>query len=449
MAPTSIPLQDTERALVAVLLADPSTIIPVSAILKPDDLSDTVCRRIFTTCLYLAQNQKVPNVYTVSAAVSDVSLDILQEIQKLANKKLVAEVLALAEIIRQEAMYRRVAAVTSDMAQVAVARPKDLNAFIYSSMQQLGAAVEGRTDRPSDLLTIGREVDELLQDESGVQGIPTGLGWLTNRTGGWRPGNIISLIAPYKARKSSCARNMLLASARDHRQTCIYLLEGSRADLYMDLWAMIATERLRDNLTDAEFATEATLDGMHLRFALRSPAQHKALSAARRELDDLAQYLHISDGRDGIGSLDTFSAKIRRDHFLYHTEIFFVDHLQLLDSGKGSLFENVERAVGEIQHFSSAEGVVSVVLSQKNEMSIANDDNYSPGVKGGGALAAASDYILTLRYDGANFPQLLTVRLKHSRRAQPGMRNYVINPSSGLLLREATGQQGNAHDEDE
>jgi len=437
MTGVTVTLLDTERALVGALLAEPRTIIPVSGVLQQTDIADTLCRRVYEMCLFLAHSQVVPNPYTVAAAMPETSLDDLLALQSLANPQLVNQVLALAEVIRAEAVYRRVALVTATVATEAAARPPDLEKFTYDVVRRLGVATEGHADRASDMISIGKEVDALLAQESDEGSIPTGLDWLTGHIGGWKPGNIVGMVAPFKMRKSSLARNMILAAVRAHHQTCVYALEGSRTDLYLDLWAMLATRRLRLQLPGYEFDIEAVLDGMHLRNSLRTPTQNGALVSARTELDELTPYLHICDARDGINDLSRFNSRIRRDLFLHRTEIMFVDHLQLMSTGKGSLFENVEQTVGAIQRFATSEGVATVVLSQQNEAGIGVTDSYSPNVKGGGALAAACDHILTLNYDAERTPDVLTVRLKLSRRAQPGHRDYVINKSSGLVLSEA------------
>lgn len=435
-----VPLVETERALIACLLADARTIIPVSGVLQPQDISEPMFSRVYQICLDLAHDQKVPNPYTIVAAAPDMQLEVLQELQKQTNPQLVNEVLALADIIRQEAAQRRVALVTTSLSIEAARKPDNLDAFVYDALKRLGAAVEGRADRASDLLTIGRDVDALLAEGSLV-GVPTGLGWFTERIGGFRPGDIVAVIAPYKMGKSRLTRNMILAAAMQKHPVGVYLLEGSRTDFYLDLWAMLATGHLRRNLDDEQFLKEAVLDGRHLRDVLRTPAQHRALQLARKDIEELAPYLRICDGRDGITDLAKLEARMRRDLFLFHNEIIFLDHLQLVNAGRKSIFENVSAAVAVLQRFAVTEGVVTVIVSQQNEAGIGVSDSYSPNVKGGGDLAAACDYIFTLKYEGEKTPDLLTVRLKLSRRAQPGERIYVINPTSGLVLGESLAQK--------
>lgn len=435
----SVPLSEIEYALAAVVLTEPRTIIPLSGVIEASDFRDGMCARIFAISLELAHAGTIPNPYTVAAHTPELSLDSLLELQKRANPQVITDALALAQIVQQEASYRRVVGATADINQRALARPADLDGFIYHAITMLGMAVEGRADRPSDLASIGKEVDAEMASASIISGAPTGFKWLTDRTGGFRPGHIIALIAPYKGRKTTVARNMALTWALNQKRVCWYALEGSRAELFNDFWAMLATQRLRKMLPDAEFEEEAYLDGMHLHTDLRTPAQHAALQFARKQLDDLAPYLSIADGRDGIANLERFDARVKRDRFLRQTDFLVMDHLQLMSANRHkSFFETIEATVRCIQQFATNEGVTSLILSQMNENAIgATDDAYSPGAKGGGALPAAADYVLTTAYDGDREPDRLALRLKMSRRAQPGRKDYFINPSSGLVLREA------------
>lgn len=434
-----ITLQETEYTLIGVLLTEPRTIIPVWGVLQATDFSDQLCAGIYQAIIDLARASKVPNPYTVSAVLPSVSVSTLQALQARANASLVSEVMALAEIVRTEASYRTVEATTSDIALMAGRRPRDLDGFVYEAMQRLSSATRNKVERPSDLKSIGSEIDRLM-DQPGLQGMPTGFRWLTNRIGGYKQGEIIAIVAPYKGRKSTIMRHKILAAARDGKSVGVYALEGSREGVYTDLWAMMATQIMFDELPPETFMAEAYLCGAHLN-VMRTPIQHDALQRARKELDELSDLIHIADGRDGIIDLSRFIARINRDYFLYRTDVICVDHLQLFKGGtRASFFEVHESAVSAIQVFAGSNGVTPVILSQMNEAAIGmSGGSYSAGAKGGGALPAAADYVITTSYDGEKEPDLLRLKLKFARHAQPGERTYIINPPSGLVLTEHGG----------
>lgn len=438
MADVTLTLAETERTLIGVLLAEPRAIIPISGTLEARDFSEPLCASLYQTTLELARASKVPNIYTVSAALPSVGVETLIELQARASPALVSEVLALADIVRSESSYRNVATITREVAAAASNRPADLDGFVSASLQRLASATRNQIERASDLRAIGAAVDAYLA-APGLGGTPTGFRWLTDRIGGWQPGNIVAVIAPYKGRKSTMMRHMILAAARDGKSVGVYALEGSREGVFTDLWAMMATQILFNELPSEEFMAEAYLSGAHLKME-RTPRQQDALTRARQELDSLAPQIHIADGRDGILDLARFTARLSRDLFLYNVDMICVDHLQLFKgSTRASFFEVHEAAVGTIQSFALTNGVTAVALSQMNESAIstlAMGGNYSAGAKGGAALPAAADYVLTTRYDGDKEPDILYLRLKHARHAATGEQAYIINPTSGLALME-------------
>jgi replicative DNA helicase len=430
-------LVDLERALVGTLLAHNHTVVPVASALTPGDLTDPLCRSAYSVILDLAHAGTPPNAYTVAAKLSLPVANLL-DLQARSNPTLASEIMALAHTLRQDANRRRVVGIAEDILRDASRTDVDVDGLVYVAVQQLARAVEGQTDRPADWTSIGAEVEAELTDEGALPGAPTGMAWLTARTNGLRPGKFWSIIAPFKLRKSSVMRNMVIAAAEAKYQVLVCALEGTREDFYLDLWAMLATRYMHRTLPPDMYQDESVLDGEHLRARLRTPAQHSALEQTRPQMAALGKYLRVLDARDRITDLGRFTARVQRERFLYGTQIVCIDYLQKLAS-TGKIFDRVERAVTTIQDVLAPEGITAVVLSQVNEEKIKagdSDSDYSPGAKGGGDLPAASDYVLVTHYDATKTPDLLTVNLKLARRALPGKKDYHINPASGLILGE-------------
>jgi replicative DNA helicase len=416
-------LVDLERALVGTLLAHNHTVVPVASALTPNDLTDPLCCSAYTVILDLAHAGTPPNAYTVAAKLT-MPVQALLDLQARSNPTLASEIMALAHELRQDANRRRVVGIAEDILRDATRPGVDVDGLVYVAVQQLAQAVEGQSDRPADFASIGAEVEAELAEENVLPGAPTGMAWLTERTNGLRPGKFWSIIARYKARKTTCLRNMVIAATEAKYQVLMCALEGTREDFYLDLWAMLATRYMHRTLPpDA---------------SLRTPAQHSALEQTRGQMQQVGKYLRVLDARDRIIDLGRFTARVQRERFLYGTQIIFIDYLQKLAS-TGKTFDRVERAVMTIQDVIAPEGITAVVLSQVNEAKVMSGDtdaDYSPGAKGGGDLPAASDYVLTTDYDAVKDPTKLIVNLKLARRALPGKKEYHINPSSGLILGE-------------
>lgn len=199
---------------------------------------------------------------------------------------------------------------------------------------------------------------------------------------------------------------------------------------------MLATEKL----LDWKQPDQAVLSETYVLRGGRTPMQKQAIAEARAELD--TWNLRVYDGRKGITEPDRLVHFIKRDRIIHGLNLYALDYLQLL--GDGKLFERMESATQRLQRITVTEGITAILLGQQNEAAIAEKgETYSPGVKGGGDAAAASDFLIRTKYDGLNKPDILTIQLKLARHARPGSQEYSINPQSGLILRP----YGNSHDE--
>jgi replicative DNA helicase len=441
MAMPELALVDLERALVGTLLAHNHTVVPVASALTPNDLTDPLCCSAYTVILDLAHAGTPPNAYTVAAKLT-MPVQALLDLQARSNPTLASEIMALAHTLRQDANRRRVVGIAEDILRDASRSDVDVDGLVYVAVQQLAQAVEGQSDRPADFASIGVEVEAELAVENVLPGAPTGMAWLTERTNGFRPGKFWSIIAPFKLRKSSLMRNMVISAAEAKYQVLVCALEGTREDFYLDLWAMLATRYMHRTLPPDVYQEESFLDGEHLRVSLRTPAQHSALEQTRPQMAQIGKYLRIVDARDRIIDLKRFTARVQREHFMYGTQICFIDYLQKLAS-TGKIYDRVSTAVMTIQDVLAPEGITAVVLSQVSDEKVKagdTDKDYSSGAKGGNDIDAASDYSLVTEYDALKKPDILGVKLKHARRALPGQRKYDINPSSGLILGESKDQ---------
>jgi replicative DNA helicase len=429
------PLPETERMILSVLLNDSHAILRVMEFLDdPAQFSVGSYGMVYQTIMALTKELIVPNVYTVASRLSW-DIEALQEIAAGFNTKTSKEVLYLAEIVAREAKWRSVQAALDDAREMAADKPEDIEGFAFTAMQMISTTTEGTNTRDPSVLEVGRALDAEIADiENGALGLPTGLTWLDAKTGGIAKGTVWVLSAPYKGRKTTVARHMTLAMLKAGASVDWYALEGNRTGTLAGLLAMLATEKLRAwGKLD-----EMVLSETYIMRGMRSGAKQDAISDARRELD--GYNLRIYDGKDGVHSPEKLVSKIKRSSMLFGLNAFVVDYVQLL--GQGKLFERMEAAAHILPQTIQQTGIAGILLTQLNEATIwsqnddANEDaNYSPGVKGGGDIPAAADYLLTTRYRSAE-PELIKIRLKLARHAQPGWASYEINPESGLIGRE-------------
>jgi replicative DNA helicase len=423
-------LLDAERAILCVLLNDAYAIIPLLEVLpEADAFSNEQHRRIYASILELTRSAIVPNVYTV-ADKSGLTVTELQTLASGFNTKQSKEVLYTADIIRKDAACRRVRSALAQATELAAANVDDPQGLAVVCAEMVIGSAEATAPSDAMMSAISKRFDvEVAGMASGDAGISLGhkLDWLQGKTAGFRQGHIWVLAAPYKGRKTSLMRNLIIAPCRTGAAVDIFALEGTETGTYASLVAMLATERL---ITRGDKALAVLSETFVLRGS-RSAEQQQAISEARAEID--GWNLRIYDGRAGIAQPDRLLHFIKRDRILYGLNIFAVDYLQLL--GDGKLFERMEASTHRLQRITVEEGLTAILLVQQNEATIGqSEDRYSPGVKGGGDAAAAADFLLRTKYNGEGTPDLLTIQLKLARHARPGSQVYRINPQSGLLL---------------
>ena len=344
------------------------------------------------------------------------------------------EVKALGELLTKRLRWQRL---VTELHRLTAQQPTDLNARIG---EMIAALLNSNTTSalPHTPAEISALVDEQLRaEETGANIIPTGLRWLSECIGGgWRTGRLLTIVGAYKQRKTTLALHFLLAAAEAAFPAAFYALEDNREDLYRSLWVLLATRHLYQTLPLAQATQEAQLsvDGL---CRLRSATQQEALATVRTKLDKLPCLL--VDNKERIADLERLLLSLHRDARLHRLRFVIIDNLQLIMAGGKTMFENIERAVQQLRIFCAQTGIVVCIISQKREAEL-DADHVSAGVRGGGALPAAADYLITTHYDHKR-PELLTIALKYARRAQAGSRLYVINPSSGLILGEASDER--------
>jgi replicative DNA helicase len=428
--PQPNPINEAERAVLCVLLNDSHAIIPVMDVLEdPDLFSLPLHAKVYGAILALTRAATLPNVYTV-ADKSGIPVADLQAMAAGFNTKLSREIVYTADIIRKDAYYRRVRDAAAQVSELANVKTDDPQGLAVVCAEMLMGSADTKNESSPSIGEVSKRFDvEVAGIADGDAGISLGskLDWLQGKTAGFRPGHIWVIAAPYKGRKTTLMRNLIIGPCRAGASVDLFALEGTDNGTYAGLVAMLATERLLSR----GYVTEAILSETFVLRGTRSSSIQDAISQARAEID--GWNLRVYDGRRGITQPDRLAHFIKRDRIIHGLNIFAVDYLQLL--GDGKLFERMEASTHLLQRIAVESGLTAILLVQQNEATIGQAaDNYSPGVKGGGDAAAAADFLIRTKYNGEATPDTLTVQLKLARHARPGAQSYRINAQSGLIV---------------
>lgn len=286
--------------------------------------------------------------------------------------------------------------------------------------------------------------------------IPTGLAWLDNLSSGFAAGDVWMIGGAYKMRKTTLMINMCLGVALSGVSCTFLSREMNRKQVAAQMIAMLAVGDLFEHGEyDCKFKDHAGNDAylnwiaprklLQVRAGYRSWDARKvrAIDNARVKFNALGKLMRIYDTSPENGGLsDIASAQnaVKRDLFLYGTQVVFADYLQLFDAPVTGTYEKTAYNSMAFQSLAKSNPLTMVVAAQRNEESIKNtEESYSPGFKGGGDPAAVADFALLTRYKfGANSDETkLEIAMTLSRFGSGGGdTKYTANihPNSGLLL---------------
>jgi hypothetical protein len=254
------------------------------------------------------------------------------------------------------------------------------------------------------------------------------------------------IVAAYKSGKTTVMRNMILAAAQAGYPISAYCAEGTRELFTIGCQVMIATKILSEKygIETKEQREKLRLSAL---FVMKngkkkdSPIftadEWHALQQARAAWRGLP--IRVYDTLDGIRDLVTLQYDIKRDRMKYGTVAAYLDFSQLFGKGK-TIFDRQSANSQRFQEIAVAENVALTVLAQRNEETIKGSGikNYSPGVKGGGDAPAAADFLIIPQMDLEN-KEVLKQELALSRWTATGRGAHLVNPSSGLILKQLVG----------
>jgi len=263
---------------------------------------------------------------------------------------------------------------------------------------------------------------------------------------------VIAIVAPYKMRKSTLLRIVALNIAKQGGSVAILMLESTRRMVVAQFVSMLAVEWLWNaGLYDALDRWGQPLrwigakDLVRIRGGYRKWDERKveAIDYGIRKYRELQNRLRIYDkGKDSgtLSDLTSLRRIIMRDKHLYGADLIAVDHMQRINE-QGNDYEVMYNTSRYLETMARHEKIAMMLLAQVNESEIRSGvKTHSPGVKGGGDLSAAVDYLFTVSYgredaDGLAHKDRMTVKMHLSRFGEGGVSADIrIDPFTGLLL---------------
>ena len=416
------------RKVLASILVDDGAIFAVHDILgtRPAYFPPTE-RPIFEAVLQCLATNTPPTTEAVSAKVNGAAgyvATIASQFNDDDNRRLVynAEQLRdLGALIELKTLGRELV----DLGQVA-----DLRQEVDAVSTRLGEIMSGASSRDASGPAVSKLAWGNMQKQTDC--IPTGFKWFDDLTGGLWPGMLYIISAAYKMGKTTTMRNAVMKSGSLNIPVGVFCAEGSRETFAMDCQAMLATEILLDAGYRGD---DLRIDSLSIRRFYWEQGVFKkheldAINQAREIFDMYPIYLW--DTRDGINSLATFKYLVKKGRVQYGCKSFWYDYAGRFNNS-GSIYERMSEVSNVVQDTAQGENTALCILAQKNEEQIKHGKgSYSPGVKGGGDLPAAADFLLEPEID-QELKTMMKLTLKFSRHTRTGDYCHFIIPASGMI----------------
>jgi len=425
--------------------------------LKPVILPTPAHGLLFKTLCDLNRENVTISDNTILARIG-ASVDIawLKDVLAVYTPKVGADFDANCKLVLKYGLRARAAGVSRIMAdQFDDVEGKPLETIVSQGTDILTGLNTGSRAKAVQADEISNELDVYF-DAPADQTIPTGLAWLDGLTSGFAAGDVWMIAGAYKMRKTTLMINLCLHLAMKGISTTFLSREMNRKQVAAQMIAMLAVGDLLEhgeyetkfkdhNDKDAYLNWIAPRKLMQVRSGYRSWDSRKvrAIDAARVKYKALGKVMRIYDTTPDNGGLsDIASAQncVKRDLFLYNTQVVFVDYLQLFNAPVSGTYEQAAYNSRTFQEIAKRDPLTMVIAAQRNEEAIKNtEESYSPGIKGGGDAAAVADFALQTRYKfGANSDETkLEIAMTLSRHGSGGSdTKHIANihPNSGLLL---------------
>jgi len=257
---------EAEKALIASVLLDPSTITVANEILIPDDFFNVLHRHIFQAMVSLSELNAPIDIPNITVHVGQ--LKIFEEAGGVRYLMALPQTLPsalnirnYAERVRNASLLRRVIEIADNARTKAQLPMENVSDFLTGLNKEIFELSLNDAQRPYFSM---REVmkstfdmlEELHANKDRTPGVSSGFYDLDARTAGFRPGTLTILAARPAMGKTALALNFMTNAAVDHKTpTAFFSLEMTKEELCSRIFC--ARGKLRgDRMRDGRFTEE-------------------------------------------------------------------------------------------------------------------------------------------------------------------------------------------------
>src|SRR3989344_4470704 len=330
---------DAEASVLASILVDKDSIIEVVEILFPTHFYDDRNRLIYEAMVALYERGEPIDLITVPAELKKQGNSsktggrtyLSEIIETVATS---AHIEKYARLVRESATKRKLIVVASSITDQAYSDTGDIRQILDKTEADIFSVSQGELKSNFILIKDALaesfdRIDEVHRRGEGMRGIPTGFKSIDNKLAGLQPANMIVLAArPGQGKTAFCLNLAQYITTVQKIPVGVFSLEMSK-----------------EELVDRLLVAQADIDAWRLKTGRLTDDDFQKISDAMGVLADAPLYI---DDKPGASVLE-IRTKARRLQHEHGAQMFIVDYLQLIDSGR-----HYESRVNEVSMISQA-----------------------------------------------------------------------------------------------
>ncbi|MCR4264304.1 MAG: replicative DNA helicase [Candidatus Roizmanbacteria bacterium] len=330
---------DAEASVLASILVDKESIIEIVEVLSSHHFYDDRNRLIYEAMVSLYERGEPIDLITVPAELKKQGNStktggrtyLSELIETVATS---AHIEHYAGLVRESATKRKLIVVASNITDQAYSDTGDIKQILDKTEADIFSVSQGELKSNFILIKDALaesfdRIDEIHRKGEGMRGIPTGFKSIDNKLAGLQPSNMIVLAARPGVGKTAFCLNLAQ-----------YITTVQKIPV-----GFFSLEMSKEELVDRLLVAQADIDAWKLKTGRLTDDDFQKISDAMGVLADAPLYI---DDKPGSTVLE-IRTKARRLQHEHGAQMFIVDYLQLIDSGR-----HYESRVNEVSMISQA-----------------------------------------------------------------------------------------------
>lgn len=330
---------DAEKALLGAVLRDPDTLNLIADKVIPDHFYLDAHRQIYQAMVEQYHLSEPTDLMTVAEKLRRLGSDSeylgpAYLVELTESSPVTQNVEYYAHLVRDYYYMRRVIDACQTTIKKAMSYDGKVSGFIEDVEKEF-IEIANQQDKGGLVLALEVlnetlvELEERLNGDGGLTGVPSQYVDLDRITGGWQKSDLIIIAARPGMGKTAFALNCVINAVKSGKHTAMFTLEMSKTQLMNRI-----------------ISSEARIDSSRMRKGDLTEDEQDRLMHGAREIGTLPAVLGI-DETPSISLLELRSRcrRFKKEHGL---DLIVIDYLQLMGASGTKKYDSREREISEI-----------------------------------------------------------------------------------------------------